>query len=270
MKRFNFFLDLDEDDLLKAAELEGEDRYKNMIVTGVGSDNTEDTDGEILEPSGYILDHFLRAGTINWEHLAKKDPSTIIGEPISAEVKGNEFRIKAKLYSEVPLARKVYDMMINLRKSGSTRKVGLSIEGKALERDKNNDKRITKARISHVALTFSPKNWNTWADIMKGEQVEDYIEPEFDESANGGAEYILELVRPDGMKITIDKDYKVTVVKAMSTTTAAALMPESLDRKLHLLQPDFIKSVKSLYDSGIMKEDFYNRFKKNLKEIVLS
>ena len=45
-----------------------------------------------------------------------------------------------------------------MQESGSTRKPGMSVEGKALERDKKNPKRVTKALITNIALTMTPVN----------------------------------------------------------------------------------------------------------------
>ncbi|MDP3444514.1 MAG: hypothetical protein Q8T08_16775, partial [Ignavibacteria bacterium] len=178
MDRFNFFIPIDETSLEKSMSLPIEDRYKNMILEGVASDNSKDIDGEILEPSGYITEYFLKSGYINYEHLAKKSPKFIIGEPVEAKVKGDEFFIKTKLWEKSEVARDVWDQLILMKEQGTGRKAGWSIEGKTITKDKNNPKRITKALITNVALTFNPVNQNSWADISKGVQSEDYKDTE--------------------------------------------------------------------------------------------
>ena len=51
----------------------------------------------------------------------------------------------------------------------------MSIEGKALERDPKNEKHITKAIINNIALTFTPVNFNSYIDFVKGIQSQDFI-----------------------------------------------------------------------------------------------
>lgn len=229
---FNFCVPIDDEWIQKASKESGDKRYEKMIISGMGSDSSTDSDEEILEPDGYILDRFLKYGIVNWEHLAKKDPTAIIGEPIEAKVKNNEFYIKAKLYKDVPLARKVWDTMINLNKSESTRKIGWSIEGKSLMKDPINPKRIIKALITGISLTMMPKNTNTWADIVKGKQEKDFEDYKYDDDANGGKIYLLDVTTPKGIRITVDKDFNIKMDKAMTTDSARALIPESLDGKL--------------------------------------
>ena len=259
MSKFNAFIPLhvDEELLEKARKATGEDRYDNMILEGLASDATEDTDGEELHPDGFDIRKFLKSGLINYEHLAKKSPKNIIGEPIAAKVTNNKFWIKAKLYKAVALARELWDSILDMKESGSTRLPGWSIEGSAKLRDPYNPKRVTKALITHCALTFAPKNANTWADIAKGEQAEDFVNYEFDQqTANGGKTYLLEVEGVDGSLIRVNKDFSVQIIrKAMSAgtqtgrelngviTSGASLKAESLDKKLKKLQPEFRKSI---------------------------
>ena len=59
------------------------------------------------------------------------------------------------------------------------------------------------------------------------------------------AEQILE----DGTKVTVDKDFKITIKrKAMDTNSASALMPESVDRSIKIQDDMFIKNVKTISD----------------------
>ena len=66
----------------------------------------------------------------------------------------------------VPLAKSLWDTAVALKKSNAPRKLGFSVEGKALERTP--DGKILKAKIYHVALTPSPVNTNaTWDALVK-------------------------------------------------------------------------------------------------------
>lgn len=250
---FNFFVPVE---IEKAGKLDKDGYPEQMIVTGVASTMDEDTDGETLDPNGYNLDRFLKYGHLNLEHQAKNNPSFIVGEPIAATVKDNKLFIKGKLYKSSEKARAIWDTAIMLEKEGSSRKLGYSIEGKATYRDPNNEKRILKANITHCAITSSPKNVNSFLDIVKGNYEESYIESEFDESANGGAEYLLDITKPDGTRVTVDKEFNIKIDKAMSAgsgtgtdltnqdTSGAALKTESLKEKLVNLQPNVKNAIK--------------------------
>lgn len=233
--RFNFFIPLD-DSIFEKAGQDSPD-YSNMIVQGVASDNTTDADGEVLEPDGYILDRFLKNGLINYNHLSKNDPSFVIGEPIEAYVRNGKFFVKGKLYENQPMARKTWDAMIAMNKSGAKRKMGWSIEGKALERDPMNRNRIKRALITGIALTLTPVNGNSFADIVKGVQTDDFVNYKYDSKIdpNGGGQYILDVLTDSGVRVRVNSDFQILIDKCMSTVTGGALMRESLDEDLKVL-----------------------------------
>lgn len=245
---FNFFVKAEADSNGKKG------KYDNMFLFGEASNNTKDSDEEILEPSGYIIDNFIKNGTLNYEHQAKNSSRYIVGEPVQAEIKNNRFFIKGKLWKGCEVAQDLWDTLHVMKENNSNRTLGWSIEGKAISRDPANPKRIIKALITNCALTFSPKNKNTWAQIAKGEYKDAYIEPEFDETANGGSEYLLDITKPDGTHITIDKEFNIKIGKAMTAgtktgrdldgtdTSGAALKKESLGKKLIDLKQDIVKN----------------------------
>ena len=247
---FNFWVPLDDSGgyLEKAAKTEkGDDRrYDNMYLEGMASNNAKDSEGEVLEPSGYDLSRFLKSGFINLEHKSKTDPRYIIGEPVSAAVKGEEFHVKGKLYKKSEIARNLWDTVIMMKNSGATRKLGWSIEGRALERSIADPKRITKALITGVALTFNPVNTNSYADICKGEQKEDRIDYKYDEEVilkSETAKYIYTF-SSGGKNWGITKSFQVEEInKDMGVESTRALIPESLDKKPKVLEPEIKKAV---------------------------
>ena len=246
-KDFNFFVPIDEELLEKAVKNNGKGKYDNMMLEGVASDNTEDIEGEVLEPSGYIVDHFLQNGYANYEHLAKRSPKFLIGNPVKAEVKDNKFHIKVKLWENSDVAREAWDKIIDMKESNSGRHAGWSIEGKAISRDPMNPKRITKALITNVALTFSPVNTNTFAEIAKGLQKEDYVEPTYDQDTED-KEFILEFDNK-GKKYRVGKDFKVyeVLAKSMDTAAVAPMTPESLEGKAkNIALPEIKKSLDTI------------------------
>ena len=97
-----------------------------------------------------------------------------------------------------------------MKESGSTRKPGMSVEGKALERDKRNPKRVTKALITNIALTMTPVNTKTYLDIekSKGNRGNDLLEMQ--KSA-----ILFEYYTENGI-VQIDNNFKVNFQKPHS------------------------------------------------------
>lgn len=225
--------------ITKAKDDDGEEV---MRLGGIASDNSKDTDGENLDYNGFQLDYFKKNGFINYHHLSKDNPNKIIGEPSKAQIqKGKGLYIECDLYKDSTIAKEVYKLAQVLEKNSKTRRLGFSIEGKVLERDPLDAKKITKAKITGCAVTFAPKNGNTFANIIKGELGEEPLyEEEIEESpeitANGGQTQIIAEVNVGGNTITIDKDGKV-VYKALSTDSASgkALKPEEVEGKEKLI-----------------------------------
>lgn len=181
-----------------------------MRLGGIASTSDEDTDGEFLNPKGFDIKPFLTSGVVNWHHQAKGQPKTIIGEPSKAEIKKEGLYIETDLYPSSQIAKDVYELAETLEKDSKTRRLGYSIEGKVIKR-KSNDKKspdykiIEKAVITGVAITHQPKNFQTFANIIKGVGVEAENEEEEDEEV---------------------------VKKEMSTENSAAIVPEHVDKKL--------------------------------------
>lgn len=261
---FSFFVPVESDELEKASKKIGSDRYSNMLVQGVASDLSVDTDEEVLEPAGFELGRFLKYGFINYDHRSKDNPKFFIGEPTDAKVENNKFFVKGKLYKDSQTARDLWDTMVMLKGSGSKRKVGWSIEGKALSRHPQNQKRVTKALITNVALTLNPKNSNTYADIVKGNYsnpLPDYVyeddgnvEKSVQGTSGGKITYLVDVTNPNnGMRYTIDKDLNLKVEKAMSTETARPLIKESLEGGKN--KKKAILDVTSAYANGKISKD---------------
>lgn len=236
--KFNFYVDLLSDELEKSSsKTKEEGRYDNMILEGVASDSSKDADEEELLPEGFVLDRFLKEGLINYEHLSKSGGAKfIIGEPIDAKVKNGKFFIKGKLWKGKPIAEDLWDTLLIMKANNSTRKIGWSIEGKALERDVMNPKKVNKALLTHVALTFMPKNYNTYADIVKGGQSEDFIESEIE--TIGESNYVYTFMK--GEKVYgVTKSFEIEEKedeeleeKSDTGDSTSCLKKESLDKKI--------------------------------------
>lgn len=162
---FGFFMPAE---IVKSKDKDG---VEKMQIAGIASTTDEDTDEEILLPKGFDLSYFTESGFVNWHHRQKDKPSAIIGEPSAAKIisGGKQMHVVCDLYN-TPLAKEVYDLGIVLQnQSTSGRRLGFSIEGKVLERDKNNPRIVTKAAITGCAITYQPKNKATIAEIVKAD-----------------------------------------------------------------------------------------------------
>lgn len=211
---FNFFvgIDIDEEIYKSSTESKAKNRYDRMLIKGLASDNSTDSEGEIMEPAGFEINEFLKSGLLNLEHYTsrKGDSKYWIGEPTDGLIKGNEFYVAGKLWKAHELARSYWDTILIMKASGSKRKPGFSIEGQAKERDPLNKKRVTKAKINHLACTLAPVNKNSWADIVKGQQKEDFVQPSI---INIDNKYIYKFEK-SGKSYGLTKDFKVEEIGA--------------------------------------------------------
>lgn len=250
--KFNFFIEADSNDALeKAKKFEKGDnkRYSNMVFSGIASDDSCDADGESMTPTGFDISYFKKNGYFNLDHLptrAKdKKSSYWVGEPLDAKVEKNKLWVKGRLWEKSPEARAFWDKCIEMKESGSSRKPGMSIEGRVIERDKKNPKKITKAQITNIALTMNPVNGNSYVDILKGKQSSDFVDYEFEGALNNNSEEILvEYIDKNGDKVTVDKDFKIKIVKKDTS------LSDVISKK---------------FEKGEISEDIYKDFLKKVK-----
>lgn len=142
----------------------------SMYVQGIASTDHLDVDKQILKPSGFVLDYFNKSGFINYNHQSAISPDAIIGEPIKTKVDNEAFFLKGKLYPWSNLAKNVYTIALNLENDkDAKRQLGWSVEGLTLE---TKDNLVTKMLVTNVALCFSPRNNNSYAEIVKGITLE--------------------------------------------------------------------------------------------------
>lgn len=204
-KNFKFYCPAE---ISKAKDTEGNTVMK---MGGIASTIDEDSDGEFLDPNGFIIDEFLELGLVNWHHQAKDSPMSVIGEPTLAEIRPEGFYVECELYKSSAMAKEVYELGETMQKDSRKRRLGFSIEGSVIERE-SDDKtsplyyKIKKALITGLAITHMPKNAKTFADIIKGKGATKIGEEEEDEEDE------------------IEKD--------LSTTSGAAIVKESLDKNL--------------------------------------
>lgn len=164
---FSFFVPVD---IRKSDVSEGMQAGKR-IIQGIASTEDVDLQDEIVVQSGIDTSYFLKYGYINDDH--KPGPEHKVGEPLEARSTKAGLWIKALLYTGDGTGDERcdywWDMLERLERSGSNRKVGFSIQGKIQRRAGNS---IMKCWLQDVAITASPVNTHTWAEIVKslGEQ----------------------------------------------------------------------------------------------------
>lgn len=158
---FRFFVPIDN--IEKGTDEKGEEV---MRVAGLASTKTKDMDGESLDPNNFDISYLCNKGIINYNHSTS--PDAIIGEPEKAEIRKEGLWVQSILYPTSKLAKSVWNLANTLQTHSKTRRMGYSIEGKALSRDPLDKSRVTKALITNIALTVSPKNPDSIVNIMKG------------------------------------------------------------------------------------------------------
>lgn len=164
----------------------GSNGQPKMLIKGIASTASVDSQGESLDPRGFDLSNFK---WINWNHQGKDNPAAIIGEPTKAEItKANELYIEGELFEDMPMAKAVWQLMNSFAKSSSKKgNLCLSVEGKVLERNPNDHNHVTKSALTAVAICPTPINGDTWVGLLQkgytenndwqsNKEVEDEIE----------------------------------------------------------------------------------------------
>jgi hypothetical protein len=134
-------------------------------VAGIASTSTTDRQGEIIVPGGIDATPIAKGkGFFNWDH--DNSPENTVGVLDSYKKSANGMYVEGRLFKNHTRAKAVYEIMSSLNK-GDKGRVGMSVEGKVLERDSNNPAIIKRCLIKNVALTMNPVNQDTFADIVK-------------------------------------------------------------------------------------------------------
>jgi hypothetical protein len=138
------------------------DKDDRRLIQGIASTDHIDLQGESVVQSGMDTSYFLKYGYINDDH--KPGPEHKVGEPIECRSTKAGLWIKAFLYKGQERAEYWWQLMQSLEQSNANRKVGFSIQGKILRRSGNS---IMKCWLQDIAITASPVNTHTWAEIVK-------------------------------------------------------------------------------------------------------
>lgn len=146
------------------AELsKGEDG--EWVVKGLASSPSKDQQGETLLPDGIDATPIDEGrGVLNWDH--QKGPENTVGLLDSYRKTKEGFFVTGRLFKNHSKAKSIHEIMSSLGKADHGR-MGLSVEGKILERGGKDGKIIRKCQISAVALTMNPVNQDAYVDLVK-------------------------------------------------------------------------------------------------------
>lgn len=140
----------------------GADKKGRRWIEGIASTSSRDLQGEIVEQNGIDFRYFLKYGYFNYDH--KKDIEYKIGQPTECKVTPRGLWVKGYLLEGKDQADKVWEHMQSLDRSGASRRMGFSIEGKVKRRA---GAKILECWIKDIAITPAPVNVTTWAQIAK-------------------------------------------------------------------------------------------------------
>jgi hypothetical protein len=140
----------------------GGDKSGKRWIQGVASTGVKDLQGEIVEQDGIDFNYFLKHGYFNNDH--KPGFENKVGQPTECRLSKQGLWVKGFLFNDNKVADSIWELINSLDASGSTRRVGFSIQGKVQRRTSSN---IQKCWIQDVAITPAPVNHTTWCEIAK-------------------------------------------------------------------------------------------------------
>lgn len=166
-------------------------------VAGLASTPSVDRQGEVILQDGIDCTPIESGkGFFNFDH--DNSPENTLGLLDRYQKSSKGLYVQGRLFKNHARAKAVYEIMSSL-KDGDKGRVGMSVEGKVIERDPMNPKLIKRCVIRNVALTLNPVNQDTYADIIKSMSSE----AEVDFQSDGKPEAVLGL---DGIATTPEKE----------------------------------------------------------------
>jgi hypothetical protein len=147
----------------------GDDPEGKRWIQGIASTDHLDLQGEIVDQDGIDFSYFLKYGYFNNDH--KPGFENKVGQPTECKVTNKGLWVKGFLLKKHQVADSIWELLTSLKESNSARKVGFSIQGKVLRRNGN---KISKCWIQDIAITPSPVNPTTWAEVAKSLAAQDW------------------------------------------------------------------------------------------------
>lgn len=206
-------------------------------VAGLASTGSVDRQGEIILPQGIDATPIEKGkGFFNFDH--DNSPENTVGTLDGYKKTNNGLYVEGRLFKNHSRAKALYEIMSSLNKGDSGR-VGMSVEGKVVERDPKNPSIIKRCIIKNVALTFNPVNQDTYADIVKS-------------MTSGDIEFDSTEVKSEDSQNDVEKALGVGAgnsVAPAERTSGDALSMESMDKKKKKIK----KASKDLFKSQMVE-----------------
>lgn len=160
--------------LSKAVEKDG-----RRWIKGVASTEDKDLQGEVVKQGGIDFSYFEEYGFFNNDH--KPGPENKVGEPTLCKHRADGLYVEGFLYVENEAANGIWNLIKSLKASGSSREMGMSLQGKTRLRA---GKTILKSWVQDIAITAAPINTHTWVDILKSLSGAWCVNPSEEECVN--------------------------------------------------------------------------------------
>jgi hypothetical protein len=226
-------------------------------VAGLASSSSVDRQGEIILPGGIDATPIEKGkGFFNFDH--DNSPENTIGALDGYKKTPTGMYVEGRLFKNHTRAKAVYEIMSSLNK-GDRGRVGMSVEGKVLERDSKNPAIIKRCLIKNVALTLNPVNQDTYADIIKSMSSG---EVEFDSTGPAKTEEV-KVVKSEEPTFTANQVVSI-IEKALSIGAGNSQAPanlkggdalgmESMDKKKVDEPKKLKKKSKEMYKSQMVE-----------------
>lgn len=218
-------------------------------VSGLASTERVDQQGETIIQKGIDLTPIdKKKGILNWDHA--KGPENTIGILDGYQRTAKGLHIEGRLFKNHTKAKAVREIMESLAE-GDKGRIGLSVEGKILERDPLNPSIIKKCQISAVALTMNPVNTDTFADIVKSMNAAEGLDISSEEQPSSAEEAVFTASQVVAM---VQKALAISASQAVGApeakTDGAALQPS--DMKAKPKKKKMKKMEKDMYKSNLL------------------
>lgn len=230
-------------------------------VAGLASTSSIDRQGEIIIPEGIDATPIAKGkGFFNWDH--DNSPENTVGVLDSYKKGSGGMYVEGRLFKNHTRAKAIYEIMSSLNK-GDTGRIGMSVEGKVIERDPANPSVIRRCLIKNVALTMNPVNQDTYADIVKS--MSESAEIDFQSEGKPSTESTV--VKSEEPTFTPSQVVAI-VEKALGVGAGNSLAPGDRSGGDALGQESMDKKKKKVEDSKKMKKASKELFKSQMIEML--
>lgn len=141
---------------------DGADKSGKRWIQGIASTSVRDLQGEVVDQDGLDFSYFLKSGYYNSDH--KPGFANKVGQPTECRLTKQGLWTKGFLFKSHKEADSIWELLNSLDSSGSTRRIGFSIQGKVRRRQGTT---IKESWIQDIAITPAPVNHTTWCEMAK-------------------------------------------------------------------------------------------------------